>query len=168
MGLDSLLYILTAVYIHKKNKTMQRSRHILYLFIFIFQSHFHSFKTEGIKLHYSSPLFKSNSWYKKVFFQWQRLNLKRKENGNVKYINSNSFIQKLGVFLTTECNHVSQTFQRGSGSISETHLFLIKANSVPTFALNMRTKEHQKRTVFLLSFSDRRKLFLQPFEAAAS
>lgn len=62
-----------------------------------------------------------------------------------------------GVFLTTKGNYFSPTFQHTSGSIGETHLFLIKANSVPTFALNMRTKEHQKRT-----------LFLQSFEAAAS
>lgn len=55
------------------------------------------------------------------------------------------------VHLTTKCNF-GQTFQHTSGSISETHLFLIKANSVPTFALNMRTKEHQKRTLFLQSF----------------
>lgn len=72
-------------------------------------------------------------------------------------MNCSSVHPKQGVFLTTKGNRFSPTFQHISGSISETHLFLIKANSVPTFALNMRTKEHQKRT-----------LFLQSFEAAAS
>lgn len=83
-------------------------------------------------------------------------------NYNMNSVNCNSVHSKTRCFLdnkvhlTTKCNF-GQTFQHTSGSISETHLFLIKANSVPTFALNMRTKEHQKRT-----------LFLQSFEAAAS
>lgn len=59
MGLDRLLYILTAVYIHERNKTMWKSEYIFYLFIFTFQSHFHLWKTEGIRLYCSSP-----SWFR--------------------------------------------------------------------------------------------------------
>lgn len=44
-------------------------------------------------------------------------------------MNCNSVQTKLGVFLTTTCNYFSPTFQHTSGSISETHLSLIKANS---------------------------------------
>lgn len=158
MGLDHLLHTLTAVDIHERNKTMWKTEYILYSFVVTFQLHFHLLTAKGIRLYCSSPSrFSNNHKCKKTLFKWRKLCLERKENYSMNDVNCRRVHPQQGVFLTTKGSCFSPTFQHTSGSSSETHLFLIKANSVPTFALNMRTKEHKKRT-----------LFLQSFEAAAS
>lgn len=138
-------------------KLCGKSEYILYLFIVTFPSLFHLL-TKGIRLYCSSPFrFRNNRKCKKTLFKWTKLCLEGKDDYSMNDVNCSRVHPQQGVFLTTKGNCFSPTSLHTSGSISETHLFLIKANSVPTFALNMRTKQHQKRT-----------LFLQSFEAAAS